>query len=101
MRVENDGHHRYGPWARSARRRSLLLVLVVVGMVGVAPRDHGPFALPFHERPVVSGFESVVVVAERVDALGWRAVGFGPVITVVVLQPGCAVASQPGAFRLL
>src|SRR4051794_38632755 len=54
-----------GQWARSARRRSLVLVRVVVGMVGVAPGDHGPFALPFHERPVVSGFEGVVVVAER------------------------------------
>src|SRR4051812_43937482 len=57
-------------------------LVLVLGVVGVILGDHGPFPLPFDQRPFVPGFEGVVVVAERVDAVGWCAVGFGPVGTV-------------------
>ena len=63
--------------------------------------DHGPFAFPLNQRPPVTGLEPVFVFAQRVEPVGRCAVGVGPIVPMVNLQVALAVASQPGALRLL
>src|SRR5437762_473993 len=84
-----------GSWIR---RRPF--VVLVVGVVGVVGWDHGAFTFAFHQRPAVVGLLVVVMVAVAVDAVGGRGVGVGPVVAVVVLQAGGAVAAPHGAARL-
>jgi len=46
-------------------------------MAGVVGWDHGSWAVAFDECPVVSGFEVVVVFAERVELVDACAFGVG------------------------
>ena len=67
----------------------------VAGVAGVVGWDHGSGSGAFDEGPAVAGFEVVVVVAERVEAVEACLVGVGPVVAVVVLQPeGVSAASD-------
>lgn len=69
-------------------------------MAWIARRDEGALPTPVHQGPVLIALEVVVVGTEPVEELEDSLVGSRPVLAMVVLQEGDAVAALDGTRRI-
>src|SRR6266511_488367 len=76
---------------------SLLLPSRMVGIVGW---DERAFAASFDQRPALGGFQVVVMGTEAVEQLEQRELRLRPVLTVIVLEEGDAVAALDRTSRI-
>src|SRR6266511_1715327 len=76
---------------------SLLLPSRMVGIVGW---DERAFAASFDQRPALGGFQVVVMGTEAVEQLEQRELRLRPVLTVIVLEEGDAVAALDRTRRI-